>query len=192
LPSRSLLAIGPEMIEGAHPDGLEAMAEPSLQRQFVGRDLAGGVWGHGAERSLFVDGELVDRDLAVDVGAADSEYAGSTSGNAGLQQVERALGVDPECLEWMIPGRADVTPSTEVVDDIGPNVGDDLVHRGGIEEVGTVGAIDANHCVALVEEVRAQVSTDEPGCAGDERPHVVMSIPRDGRPGNNPGSGCRV
>ena len=100
---------------------------------------------------------------------------------AACEHVERALGVGPERLDRCFPRAADVGPTGEVVHDLGPDAGEQLVHGIGVGDVdATLMSIDADDIVALVDEMAGEMPPDESESAGDEGLHWLGGRSRAG------------
>ena len=163
------------MAERADADRVQALAEERLQREEVGRGLGGAVWRDRPERRFLGEGEVRLLDPPVLLGAQHHDHARDVELVAGVQDVQRSLGVDPERSGGARPALADVAERGEVVHDLGTRVGEsrpDLGRVGDVERVRSV-PVEREHVVAggleMVDEMRA----DEAARAGDGNLHAV-------------------
>ena len=164
-----------EVVERAHPDHAEPLAEVGLQAEEVGGDLAGGVGAGRAEGRGLGERELRLGDHAVHVGAADRQRPGRTPARrAGEQHVEGALGVGPERRR---PGRAHEPPTSAQparwYTASGADVGDGGGHGRSVGDVDRAIAVAVEHVdlVAARAQVLDQVAADEAQPSRHERAH---------------------
>ena len=176
---------GTEVVEGPDPHHLEAVAQPGLEAEVVGRHLRRCVGGGGPQRALLGEGHLLGRGLAVDVRAGHGHHPPHAGGSRRGEHVQRPLGVDPEDLGGVVPGGAHVGPPGEVVDHLRGGVGHLGRHRVGVGDVGApVAGVGGGDLVAGVGEVRHQVATHEAPGPRDQGPHRGRDGSRSG------GAGC--
>src|SRR5581483_7367669 len=113
-------------------------------------------------------GQVLRPDGAVLVGAPDHQHPADAGGGAGHQDVERALGVDPEHLQRRLPRRPDVGHGGEVVDGGGPVAADDVADSGRVGDVRPGDVVDPGDLVPGRFEVGDEGPADEPAGPGDE------------------------
>ena len=116
-------------------------------------------------------------DAPVLLRAAHDQDAGDARGRAGAQHVGGAADVDPLHGFLVVPRRAHVAPGREVEHDLGGDGGDPAPHRVGVGDVDRVGstAIEHDDVVTALQEVRNEVTTDEPSSAGDDGAHGIAT-----------------
>ncbi len=163
---------GADVVERAHAEDAEAVAEVGLVGEGLGGDLRGGVRAGGAQWCLLVEGQVGLGHDAVDVGAGDAHDPVGAGVAAGLEDVEGADGVEDQRTLGIAPGGADVGPPGEVVHDLGGGLGDHGEGGGGIGDVGpAVGVVEHGDRVAAAGQVLHEVPADEPAAPGHQRAH---------------------
>lgn len=159
----------------------------AVEAGVVGAELLGAEFAGGVGREGGVDGVvLAEGHLAVDTvdggGGGEGEAAHAVAA-AGLQEVERAKGVDLNVEARVLDGGAHAGLGGDVDDGVGPALGENALDKGlvadvALEEAGAGGeggdvaaldlgavevveVVEGDHVVALGQDALAEVGADE-------------------------------